>query len=251
MDVSMGCASGLDHDKDGCYGDCYAARTAKRYGYDFSNTVYRRFKSESHRQEIVNKINAIKLDFVRIGGSGDPSENWQHTLEILEGIKSCNKQIVLITRHWQVLTDEQLTQLLNYRVCINTSVSALDFITIRLKALEQYNRLKPYCKSVLRVVTCKFNTDNIIGRHLDMVQQQLLNNEGVIDTVFRPSPKNKFLQSGVIIAKGEVFNGKKQLSSKANRKAYMGKCGSCLEMCGVELQKGGIERQQVKQVSLF
>ena len=108
LDTVMGCASGMANEPGGCYGDCYAANASKRYGYDFSRSVLRHFESEAHRRSIVRRINRIPLDFVRMGSSGDPSEDWTHTVSILRGIDKCNKQIVIITRHWSALTDEQL-----------------------------------------------------------------------------------------------------------------------------------------------
>ena len=105
LDTSIGCSSGMANEKGGCYNDCYAAKSAKLYGYDFSKTVFRHFESEKHRRLIINRINKIPLDFVRIGTSGDPSENWEHALKICKGIETCNKEIVVITKHWTELTN--------------------------------------------------------------------------------------------------------------------------------------------------
>jgi len=80
LDTSIGCASGIANETGGCYNDCYAAKSAKLYGYDFSKTVQRNFESEYHRRFILRQINKIPLDFVRIGTSGDPSENWENTI---------------------------------------------------------------------------------------------------------------------------------------------------------------------------
>ena len=84
LDTSIGCNSGMTNEKGGCYGDCYAAKSAKLYGYDFSKTVLRDFVNEKHRRKIVDGINRVKLDFIRIGTSGDPSENWEHTIKIIK-----------------------------------------------------------------------------------------------------------------------------------------------------------------------
>jgi hypothetical protein len=252
LDTSMGCSSGMNNTKGGCYSDCYSARSAKRYGYDFSQTVLRDFDNRYHIRSIISEINNIRLDFVRIGGSGDPSEDWEHTLYILSKIANVNKQIVIITRHWSILTDKQLERLKPLRVCINTSVSALDSIEERERSIEQYLRLKTYCKSVLRVISCSFNTDNPIGKYLASVQDDLFSNESTIDTVFRPSSNNHFVTSGIINVKKEVFNGSSQLASKANRKTYMGKCGNCIEMCGVNVTATHDHRRDlVKQPKLF
>ena len=83
LDTIKGCASGLALNPLGCYGDCYAAKTAKIYGIDFGTSIERKFLNEQHRVRIVNNINRIDMPFIRIGCAGDPSENWQHTINIL------------------------------------------------------------------------------------------------------------------------------------------------------------------------
>ncbi len=202
LDTIKGCNSGLNENKNGCYNDCYAYKIAKRYGIDFSKSIERNFENELHRKNIVKQIERIDMPFIRIGCSGDPSENWEHTLNIIQQIKensqltlfdiSSKKQIVIITRHWKILTDEQLNKISKYNICINTSVSALDNDYLINKSIEQYNRLKPYCKSVLRIVSCDFNEDNLIGKQMAEIQRKLFKNDLTIDTVFRPSKNNKF-----------------------------------------------------------
>ncbi len=249
IDTTMGCASGMAENERGCYGDCYAARIAKRYGHDFSKTVLRDFENENHKRQVLSQISRIKMPFIRIGASGDPSEDWGHTIKIIKTLSKCNKEIIIITRHWKLLTNEQLQYFSNLNLCINTSVSALDNEQMLNRSLEQYNRIKPYCKSVLRIVSCDFKDERLAE-----LQRRLFKNESTLDTVFRPTKSNYFLVNGIINAKEEVFNGKKQLASKFNRKTYMGKCGTCKEMCGVNVvsslsypNKRGI----VKQLSLF
>jgi hypothetical protein len=254
IDTTMGCASGLAENERGCYGDCYAARTAKRYGHDFSQTVLRDFESEKHKRQILAEISRIKMPFIRIGASGDPSENWEHTIKILKTLSKCNSEIIIITRHWKLLTDEQLQYFSTLNICINTSVSALDNSEMLNRSLEQYKRIKPFCKSVLRIVSCDFNQENTTGRKLSAIQHNLFKNESTLDTVFRPTKSNPFILSGVINVKEEVFNGKKQLASKFNRKTYMGKCGTCKEMCGVNVLTSSLYPNKpgiVKQLSLI
>ncbi len=198
-----------------------------------------------HRNIIVKQIEKIDMPFIRIGCSGDPSENWEHTINIIKQIKensqlslfdiSSKKQIVIITRHWKILTDNQLNELLKYNICINTSVSALDNDKLIKNSLEQYNRLKPFCKSVLRIVTAEFNEDNLLGKKMSEIQRQLFKNENTIDTVFRPSSKNEFVKQNIIKVKKMAFMNTKTLVSKYNKKTFLGKCKNCLEMCGLNL----------------
>jgi hypothetical protein len=243
LDTIKGCKSGLLENEKGCYSDCYALKTAKRYGIDFSKSIERKFENDQHRKYIVNQIEKIDMPFIRIGCSGDPSENWQHTINIIKQIKessqlslfdiSSKKQIVIITRHWNILTDEQLKEILKYNICINTSVSSLDNDNLINKSLEQYNRIKPFCKSVLRIVSCDFNEENEQGKIKAEIQRKLFKNELTIDTVFRPSKSNQFVIDGVINTKKMGFMKSKALVSKYNKKAFLGKCENCLEMCGI------------------
>lgn len=245
LDTIKGCNSGLIENKNGCYNDCYAFKTAKRYGIDFSKSIERHFINGQHRNSIVKKIEKIDMPFIRIGCSGDPSENWQHTINIIKSIRDekqislfdikSKKQIVIITRHWKILTDDQLNEISKYNICINTSVSALDNDNLIKKSLKQYHRLKKYCKSVLRVVTCDFNEDNVIGKEKSEIQRILLKNENIIDTVFRPSKNNEFVTNGIINVKKMAFMKSKTLVSKYNKKTFLGKCQNCLEMCGLNL----------------
>lgn len=175
------------------------------------------------------------MPFIRIGASGDPSENWEHTLNILKVLSKCNTEIIIITRHWALLSNSHLEWLATKNICINTSVSALDNTEMLQRSLQQYERIKKYCKSVLRIVSCNFNLDNPTGKLMAEIQERLFKNESTLDTVFRPSKNNKFVVDGIIKAKYEIFNGSKQFASKMNRKTYMGKCSNCKEMCGVNI----------------
>ena len=250
LDTVMGCASGMANEPGGCYGDCYSANASKRYGYDFSKSVLRSFESEAHRRLTVNRINRIPLDFVRIGSSGDPSEDWAHTIGILKGIDKCNKQIVIITRHWTSLTDEHLKYLGTINVVFNTSVSALDKPEVREHCVAQYNRLKPWCKSILRVVSCDFNLNNQRGHKMARVQAELFANDATIDTVFRPNKRNPLVTDGVINVNRAKFMNGLHLVSKNNPSTYLGKCSTCHEMCGLNVKaerkyptKPGIAKQ--------
>lgn len=245
LDTIKGCESGLIENEKGCYSDCYALKTAKRYGIDFSKSIERHFLNESHKMQIIKQIEKIDMDFIRIGCAGDPSENWQHSINVIKQIRensqlslfdvSSKKQIVIITRHWKKLTDNQLKELSKFNICINTSVSALDNERLIKESLNEYERLKPFCKSILRVVTADFNKENEIGLKMYLIQNQLLKNQNVIDTVFRPNSKNEFITKGIIKVKKMGFMKSKALVSKFNKKAFLGKCDNCLEMCGINI----------------
>ena len=229
IDPIMGCKSGIEKDKKGCYGDCYAVRSARIYGYDFSQNVLRDFESDKHLEQIKRKINRLKFPFIRMGNSGDPSENWEHTINILEKLKGINKEIVIITKHWFKLSQSQLDRLKPLNVCINTSISAIDE---RLKSnLEQYETLKKYCNSVLRCVSFDFNLDNENGLKYAKIQNELFASYEMLDTIFRCSKSNQLCKDGIINIKEVKFLGKKCFVSRYNQKTYFGKCQGCIDKC--------------------
>ena len=47
---------------------------------------------------------------------------------------------------------------------------------------------------------------------------------------------SEWIKSGIINTRNHFFNGHKQLASKRNPRAYMGKCETCEDMCGVNLE---------------
>lgn len=255
LDPSIGCHSGMSNESGGCFGECYAAKSSKLYGYDFSKTVFRNFENDAHRKLIIRKINNVYLDFIRMGTSGDPSEDWAHTISIIKQIDRCNKQIVIITKHWANLTQDQLDYFASINVCINTSVSALDKESIRNNCIAQFEKLKPYCKSILRVVSCDFNLNNETGSKLAEIQRALFEHSETLDTILRVNKKNELVKTGVINTTQTTFLGKKALVSKFNKSTYFGKCSTCHEMCGVNISPENKlypdKRGIVKQTTLF
>ena len=235
IDPIMGCRTGIEKNKNGCFNDCYAYKTARIYGYDFTENVLRDFESEKHLQSIIRKINSLEFPFIRMGNSGDPSENWEHTLNILEKLKPVEKQFIIITRHWNKLTLSQLERLSNLNVCINTSISAIDNEIELHQNIEQYELLKKYCKSILRCVSFDFNTKNKKGLNYSIIQDWIFNNFDVLDTVFRCSKSNPLYKESVINIKETKFLGNKCFVSKRNPKTYFGNCNNCLEKCGLHM----------------
>lgn len=233
LDTIMGCNSGVKNDKKGCYNDCYAARNARIYGYDFSQNVLRDFKDEKHINSIKKKINNLSFPFIRMGNSGDPSEDWEHTIKIIEKLKGINKEIVIITKHWNKLNLNQLQRLSGLNICINTSISAID--KNLHENINEYENLKNYVKSILRCVSFDFNLNSQEGLEYNLIQDWIFNNYDVLDTVFRCSKSNELYENGIINIKQTKFLGKKCYVSKNNPKAYFGNCVNCLEKCGVNM----------------
>jgi len=232
LDTTKGCKSGTKNNKNGCYNECYAAKCAKRYGYNFTETTIRKFIDIDHVIRIRNQIELIDMPFIRIGVNSDPSENWEHTINVISLIYGI-KDIVIITKHWKSLTDSQLKKLAKYGVCINTSISALDSNDLITYRLSQYKRLSNNLRSILRVVTCDFNKNNLTGLNYDIIQDNLLKNENVIDTVFRISNNNELYKLGIIKAEKSMFMSNKVLLSKHSDRIFTGHCINCPDMCGL------------------
>lgn len=245
LDTVKGCSVCGTTKPNGCYGDCYAKRIASRYGIDFSRPVDRDFDSDfsqpmlfdfqdnEHINKIVKEIKNIDMPFVRIGDMGDPSENWEHTINVCKQISIAGKPIVIITKHWKIIPDNLLSELSKIDLCINTSISALDSGTEIQHRLTQFNRLKPYCHSVLRVVSCDFNMTNEEGAARSIIQNKLFSNGDTIDTVFRPSKNNPLITSGVINVKNVRFLRSKVLASVFSSNPYLGDCSHCPDLCGI------------------
>lgn len=246
LDTVKGCSVCGASKPLGCYDDCYAKKIASRYGLDFTRPVSRGFDHDNqiklfdftngrHIVEIIKEIKKIAMPFVRIGEMGDPSENWEHTIRVCEVISEAGKPIVIITKHWKTLTNEMLERLSLMNICINTSISALDSVDERIYRLEQYRVIKKYCKSILRVVSCDFNSNNPRGRELSKIQDELLENRNIIETVFRPSAQNKLVTNGIVVVKKTKFLRSTCLASIRDESLYLGRCETCPDMCGVHL----------------
>jgi hypothetical protein len=230
MDTIKGCGLVAKNPR-GCYGDCYAAKIAARYGIDFSAVVRRHFIDDGHFVRVARQINRSDLAFVRIGEMGDPSWDWAHTLSVVARlVPRIDKEIVIITKHLRPVPDGLMGALGG--ACVNTSVSAMDDPGDLAARLYQHNRLRPYCRPVLRVVTCDFNLSHARGRDLAAIQAELLSRHGLIETVFRPSASNPLLVGGVILTTKEKFLGGHGLASVRDRRTYFGRCESCPDMCG-------------------
>lgn len=236
LDPVKGCKYGMANNKNGCYGSCYAYRLANIYECDFSHSVIRGFKNKYHLKDIISEIKAIDTDFIRMGVTGDPSECWEHTINICEKVKSAGKQIVIITKHWEGLPYRLYEKVKELNLIINTSISALDGVFINHR-LNEYNKLKKICKSVLRVVSCDFNTNNPDGLVYNNIQDQLFDNENVIDNILRVDKNHPLVRSGTINIEKYNFLSNESFISRKNKNTYIGYCENCPDMCGVSLFK--------------
>jgi len=236
LDTIKGCRYGTETSPNGCYDSCYAVRLAKRSGIDFTKPVKRYFANDSHTKKIINQLRNIDIPFVRIGTSGDPSDDWYHTFDIIEKIRPANQNIVIITKQWNPIPYEFESDLSG--IYMNTSISALDSKWQIQHRLDEYERLKPYCYSILRVNTCKFNHSNVTGKILNDVQLKLLNNENVLDTILRFKKDHNLVTSGIVIIDKTKYLRSEVYASVFNNNTYFGTCDKCQELCGIGMFNG-------------
>jgi len=240
LDPIKGCKYGMQAHENGCYGACYANKAAKARGYNFADSVLRDFESIEHLRATIKKLRTIPLSFVRMGVTGDPSENWKHTLDVCDKIKVIrkrivSKKIVIITKHWKKLPVKLYPKVKESNLIINTSISAIDSDKHFKRRLDEYHKLKSICKSVLRIVSCDFNLDNPEGKKYNKIQESLFENENIIDTILRVPENHYLVTEGIIHTEKIDFLSSKSNASIKNKKAFYGHCKNCPEMCGVNL----------------
>lgn len=230
LDPFKGCYFWTLKHKNGCYWLCYAARIARSRWYDFAKVVYRNFESQKQIESIGAKL--AKVPFVRLWTMCDPSHDRDHTVKIVNTIKPyiSLEKIVIITKHFKLLTLEQLEDL--RWTCINVSISALDTLQEINHRLRQYELFKKYWNSILRVNTCDF-TSWLFPSERKIIQDMLLKRDKVIDNVLRMPKSSKYVEWLLVNVKKEDFMWKTVYASKHDKDVFMWKCGDCIEQCGV------------------
>jgi hypothetical protein len=235
VDTVKGCTHGMRaYPQGGCYGECYAAKTARQYGINFGQSVSRQFCGREHRDTLVKRMLPLRAKWYRVGTAGDPCHDWTHTIAVLRVLRWTKKIPVVITKHWVALTDKQIDDLRWLKAVVNTSTSALDTDREIRHRLEQRERLRAGgVRSVLRVVTCDFGTSEW-ARARRGTQEHLLALEPSIDNPLRVRRSNPHVLSGAIRAtrrQDSIGGGK--LVSVHSPTAYLGTCQACPDQCGV------------------
>lgn len=237
VDTVKGCYSGMAaYPGTGCYGACYAATTAKQYGRDFTIAVSRIPAPWSWR-EVWRQVRDFRANWYRIGTAGDPCHDWENTVKVCELLKSTGKHPVIITKHWQTLSDDQLSRLLAVSAVINTSISGLDTEAELRHRLRQIERIKSAgLKSVARVVTCNFGPTEW-GQQRRKIQEGLLMLLPCIDNPLRiPASDQRVIDGHLIVDRiAEAVGGGKSVSLH-KPDVYLGTCVGCLDQCGAHME---------------
>lgn len=227
LDPLKGCTLWMKHNKQWwCYWVCYAKNLAKFRWYDFDNAVRRYFINKRHLETIWEQLKQIK--FVRLWVNCDPSEDRDHTIDIVEKIKPYIENIVIITKHWNILTNAQLERLA--WVHINTSISAIDTFKQIDQRLWQYERLKKKCNSILRV-----NTFNFIDEKFKNLQNDLLNNEKVINNIMRIPQSHPLVRANLVTVEKVKFLNSYTYASINDKTVFFWHCDDCKEQCWVDM----------------
>ncbi|MFA6204174.1 MAG: hypothetical protein WC710_13440 [Gallionella sp.] len=235
VDTVKGCTLGMRSEPNGgCYNDCYAAKTAKRYGIDFSVSVSRKLYPWN-RRTVFHAIKDFPASWYRIGTAGDPCHDWDNTLEVMEAMHGTGKQAVIITKHWIPLSGGHIARLRKLDAVVNTSTSALDTDAQTKYRLAQISRLKWFgVESVNRVVTCDFGTTEW-GIERRRKQDYLLSILPMIDNPLRTSKSDMRVLSGDInVTRIDDAVGGGKFVSLHDSSVYLGTCKGCPDQCGAK-----------------
>jgi hypothetical protein len=235
VDTVKGCTSGMRAYPDGgCYGECYANKTAARYGIDFSVSVPR-ILTEFNRRSVFVAVQNHARTWYRIGTSGDPCHDWSNTLSVCEFLHETGKTAVIITKHWITLSDDHLKRLKVIRAVINTSTSGLDSDAEIRHRVAQIKRIADFgIRSINRIVTCRYGSSEW-ARQAQAKQEYLLSIGSVIDNPLRVSKSHTRVQSGdILVERNDSSIGGGKIISLHAKGVYLGTCNNCPDQCGVK-----------------
>jgi hypothetical protein len=235
VDTVKGCTLGMRaYPGTGCYGECYAQKTAARYGIDFSTSISRK-PDPFEWHTIFKSVKDYRANWYRIGTAGDPCHDWENTISVCEALQETGKIPVIITKHWIVLSDDHIQRLRNVRAVVNTSTSGLDSDAEIRHRVRQIERLRTAgVHSVNRVVTCLYGTSDW-AKTAQEKQDYLLSIFPVIDNPLRVSMSNpKVISDDILVSRHESAIGGGKLISLHDPRVYLGVCSACPDQCGVQ-----------------
>ena len=236
VDTVKGCEYGMNkYPNGGCYGLCYACKTAGLYGFDFTKSVSRKIVN-CDRAHIENIVKMHNLPWFRTGNMGDPSHDWDNTVDICEWLGKY-KTPVVVTKHWVNMSYDHAMALKKCGAVVNTSTSPLDTNEEIKYRINTFKSLKEVgINSVLRVVSARFgNTNN--GNELKQKQDAIFNNNPIIDNPLRIPTTDSRVLSGDIVVQRHKDKGGGSTVSILNQSAFVGPCRVCPDQCGVKFKK--------------
>lgn len=236
VDTVKGCTIGMQARPDGgCYGECYASKTAHQYGIDFSVSVSRKLMPWT-RTAIFFAVKNFRASWYRIGTAGDPCHDWDNTLEVCEFLHATGKQAIIITKHWIPLDDSHIDRLQRLTAVVNTSTSGLDTDAQTRYRVAQIERIRAAgVRSVNRVVTCDYTENSDWSRTAKARQNYLLTLGPVVDNPLRATKAYDRVVSGEIRLHrmADAVGGGKMVSLHDDA-VYLGTCDNCPDQCGAQ-----------------
>jgi hypothetical protein len=234
VDTVKGCTAGMAaRPGTGCYGACYAAKIAKFRGLDFSQAVTRTIHTRAQARAIERAVATAPQGFFRIGVMGDPCHAWEETVSVVEWLAEFARPVI-ITKHWRVMTDEQMRRLIACAAVVNVSLSALDTPAELKHRKTQFFRYKVLGgASVARIVSCEFNAENEEGARMKAIQEELFWLRPTLDNPLRAPMNHPLVVSGVILMTRVQDLASTRSISLANKATYVGHCAGCPDVCGI------------------
>ena len=238
VDTVKGCTIGMQARPDGgCYGECYAAKTAHQYGIDFTLSVSRKL-TPWNRTDVFFAVKNYHASWYRIGTAGDPSHDWDNTLEVCEFLRDTGKIPVIITKHWIPLSNSHVERLVAVSAIVNTSTSGLDTDAQTKYRVGQIERLRAAgVRSINRVVTCDYSGNSDWSIDAKTRQNYLMSIDPVIDNPLRATRANQRVASGEIkLTRVASAIGGGKMVSLHHGGVYLGTCDKCPDQCGAPYQ---------------
>jgi hypothetical protein len=235
VDTVKGCEHGMKaYPNGGCYGQCYAAKMARLYGFDFSVAVSRK---QVDRGVIERVVKHHSLDWFRTGCMGDPSHDWDWTVEVCDWL-GCFKIPVVVTKHWKPMSEDHVKALRSCGAVVNTSTSALDTEAERDYRVGQFYRMKDAgVSSVLRIVSCQFGLTCDL-KAMNKIQEGLFYHRPHIDNPLRVPTTAGCVRDGSVLTQPFKDLGARVSISIASNHSYIGGCDECPDQCGAIMQRG-------------
>lgn len=252
VDTVKGCTIGMQARPDGgCYGECYAAKIAARYGIDFTVSVSRKLMPWD-KNAIFFAVKNFRASWYRIGTAGDPCHDWDNTLDVCEFLHATGKTAVIITKHWIALSDEHIARLKAIDAVVNTSTSGLDTDAQTKYRVAQIERISAAgVRSVNRIVSCEYGVSEWAVK-AKAKQDYLFTITPVIDNPLRAGKEYGHAVNGdITLTRVDQAIGGGKMVSLHDKAVYLGTCESCPDQCGVLPRKPKEEKMAKAETFSF
>ena len=169
---------------------CYAAKGAARVGIDFFQPIRRDFD----KSLLEKQLKRYDIDWVRIGCISDPSLDWEITCQVAELISQHEKKAVIITKLYEMPSEQQLKRISKTPGNLQISISGMTprkAINDRFAIAQQAHKLG--VQTLWRINSARWKLDS----KADKTQEELIQMADgeaidIIDTPIRLFKKSPF-----------------------------------------------------------